>query len=140
MSLNHNITNATYFLITWQTYNNAPVPQAILDNYGPVYYPAESEDAEPVLVTPENATMRQALEAANTPHVDPAVPLSVAEGEKPVEDAENPTHAFIGMRQVGGDIDEAAMKIAQAEGRQWRQVKLSQNQASTFRNTGELPA
>jgi hypothetical protein len=145
MSLNHNITNATYFLITWKTYNEAPVPQAILDNYegkNGIWFPASSEDEEPIRVTTENATMRQAIEAANTRHVDPAVPLVVTPGEKPVEVGpdESPTHAFIGMRQVGGSIDVVAMGIAQAEGRPYEQVKLSQEQASHFRNTGELPA
>jgi hypothetical protein len=112
-----------------------------LDTYGPVYLPATDEDSEPVMVTPQNATMRQALEASNNRNVDPAVPLVLTDGEPPEEVAPdaNPTHALIGMRQVGGRVDEVAIQIATAEGRPYRQVKLSQAEASHFRNTGTLP-
>jgi hypothetical protein len=147
MSNNPNIRTATFFNITLPYYEGANVPEAFLKIVKGLRHPSEEvdENGEPIpgeVMTSENATIKQAIEAARKiKHidVDPPIFIEHIEGVKPLRDSDNPTHAIIGMRNVGGDMDVESMNLANAEGRPYSHVKMSHKQALTYLNDGVLP-
>ena len=137
MPSNDNRTH--YIFISKTNYENFPLPQAFIDHRGPLYFPAVDE-AEPVEMTPANATLKDGWEAYKGSNAQ-----SLVKGFTLNVDAAPDVVDYVDAEYVSFGLDDVTFKELLAIKTAYDAVPdavyipaLTHDEILHFQNTGEV--
>lgn len=129
-------TSSDYFLFSPNAYETLPVTSAFLEKRGPLYFPAVGND-EPVLMTTQNTTVKQAYEAKYPGMLCPIIDLK--DGNPPQINVAYEKATLMCLEIPNASEKERTQALEIAKGRVTRAIMLPLDEFRRYKLTGIIP-